>query len=117
MPHCNKSATAFANQIPVHYRLGLSGLLNPPTRFIYCLYSVFFSFLTPYTLFPFTCLFFVDLKPANPIARLISATSGSESTSISSVVEGRGAGSVLESVSVVTEAPLVGFDAPLVMEG
>lgn len=65
------------------YRLGLNGLLNPPTRFIYCLYSVFFSFLTPYTLFPFTLVFFVDLNPVNPIAFRISATSGSESSSTS----------------------------------
>lgn len=28
------------------YLLGLSGLLKPPRRFMYCLYSVFFSFLT-----------------------------------------------------------------------
>lgn len=29
------------------HRVGLSGLLKPPTRFMYCLYSVFFSFRTP----------------------------------------------------------------------
>ena len=60
---------------------GLSGRLNPPTRFMYCLYSVFFSFRTPYTLFPFTFVFFVDLKPANPIIRLNATVSGSESSS------------------------------------
>lgn len=27
--------------------LGDNGLLNPPTRFIYCLYSLFFLLLTP----------------------------------------------------------------------
>ena len=67
----------------LRYRLGLSGLLNPPTRFIYCLYSVFFSFLTPETLFPFTFVFFVDVNPVNPIALRISAISGSESASTS----------------------------------
>lgn len=74
----------------MYYRLGLNGLLNPPTRFIYCLYSVFFSFRTPYTLLPFTFVFFVDLNPVKPIARRISAISGSESRSISSL-EGLGA--------------------------
>ena len=67
----------------LRYRLGLNGLLNPPTRFIYCLYSVFFSFLTPDTLFPFTFVFFVDLNPVKPIALRISAISGSESASTS----------------------------------
>ena len=49
---------------------------------MYCLYSVFFSFLTPNTLFPLTLVFFVDLKPAKPISRCISGISVSESTSI-----------------------------------
>jgi len=88
---------------PSTYRLGLNGLLNPPTRFIYCLYSVFFSFRIPDTLFPFTFVFFVDLNPVNPIAFLIAAISGSESTSIS-FVEAFGSG--------VTEAPLVTFEVP-----
>lgn len=87
------------------YRLGLNGLLNPPTRFIYCLYSVFFSFRTPYTLFPFTLVFFVDLNPVNPIALRISATSGSDSASrsIRSVFPG-GFDCAVEAVVVV--APL-----------
>jgi len=86
---------------PAHYRLGLSGLLKPPTRFIYCLYSVFFSFPIPYTLFPFTFVFFVDLNPVKPIAFRIAATSGSESTSISS---GGASG------STAAEVPFVGFE-------
>ena len=63
------------------YRLGLSGLLNPPTRFMYCLYSVFFSFRTAYTSFPGTFVFFVVLNPAKPIMARICAISGSESSS------------------------------------
>ena len=63
------------------YLDGLSGLLKPPIRFMYCRYSVFFSFRTPYTLLPLTLVFFVDLKPANPIIRLKAAVSGSESSS------------------------------------
>ena len=47
---------------------------------MYCLYSVFFSFLTAYTLFPGTFVFFVDLKPANPIIFRIIASSGSSSS-------------------------------------
>lgn len=50
---------------------------------MYCLYSVFFSFLIPDTLFPFTLVFLVDLNPVNPIASRISAISGSESKSTS----------------------------------
>ena len=86
---------------PAHYRLGLNGLLKPPTRFMYCLYSVFFSFPIPYTLFPFTFVFFVDLNPVKPIAFRIAATSGSESSSTSSA---GGFG------STVVEVPFVGFE-------
>ena len=71
--------------------VGLSGRLNPPTRFMYCLYSVFFSFLTPYTLFPGTFVCFVVLNPTNPIAILIafvSSSSSGVSTSILSALAG-----------------------------
>lgn len=67
-----------------YHRLGLSGLLNPPTRFMYCLYSVFFSLLTPHTLLPLTLVFFVVVNPAKPIILRISAVSGSSSITIAS---------------------------------
>ena len=57
---------------------GLSGLLKPPTRFMYCLYSVFFSFLTAYNLsLPGTFVFFVDLNVANPIIFCICSCNSS----------------------------------------
>lgn len=46
---------------------------------MYCLYSVFFSFRTPYTSFPGTFVFFVVLNPPNPIIFRIIASSGSSS--------------------------------------
>lgn len=61
---------------------------------MYCLYSVFFSFLIPYTLFPGTFVCFVLRNPEKPIIFRISNISGSSSTSIASaswafvVVEG-----------------------------
>ena len=70
---------------------GLSGRLNPPMRFMYCRYSVFFSLRTPYTLFPGTLVFFVLLNLVKPmLRRIISSTSSSPtgpslSTSISSL--------------------------------
>ena len=67
------------------YLLGLRGLLNPPTRFMYCRYSVFFSFLTAYTLFPGTFVFCVVLNVAKPIVFRNRAVSGSESTSMAAV--------------------------------
>jgi hypothetical protein len=61
-----------------HSLVGLSGLLNPPTRFMYCLYSVFLSFLTPYNLsFPGTFVFFVLLNPTKPINLFIAVSSSS----------------------------------------
>jgi hypothetical protein len=117
IPSHNGTPTFPKNQFlqlsdPFIHRLGLSGLLNPPTRFIYCLYSVFFSFLTPETSFPFTFVFFVDANPANPIARLIAAISGSESTSmLSSSAEAFGSGVTEEA------APLVGFEVPFLSGG
>lgn len=77
-------------QTGAHILVGLSGLLNPPTRFMYCLYSVFLSFLTPYSLsLPGTFVFFVLLKPLKPI-NLFIAVSSSSSGSI-----GAGASSAL----------------------
>ena len=74
-----------------NHRLGLNGRLNPPTRFMYCRYSVFFSRRTPLTLLPLTFVFFVDLKPAKPICARSAAVSGSASSSMSiSVVGGPG---------------------------
>lgn len=52
---------------------------------MYCLYSAFFSFLTPYTLFPGTFVCFVLRNPEKPIIFRISIISGSSSTSIASV--------------------------------
>ncbi len=57
--------------------------MNPPTRFIYCRYSVFFSLRTAYTLFPGTLVFLVVRNRANPFICRSNATSGSESSSIS----------------------------------
>lgn len=61
-----------------HNLVGLKGLLNPPTRFMYCRYSVFLSFLTPYNLsFPGTFVFLVLLKPTKPITLFIAVSSSS----------------------------------------
>lgn len=73
-------------------RQGLSGRLKPPIRFMYCLYSVFFSFRTPYTSFPGTCVFFVLLNRLKPMyfrmtASISSSSTGPSSTSISSFDE------------------------------
>jgi hypothetical protein len=68
----------------MHHSEGLSGRLNPPTRFIYCLYSVFFSFLTPYIWLPGTFLLCVVLKPVKPIIFLSRASSSSSSIAIAS---------------------------------
>ncbi len=73
-------------QRPHHSRLGLNGLLNPPTRFMYCRYSVFFSLRTPDTSFPGTFVFFVVLNPPNPIVFRIIAPSGSSSASVSTCI-------------------------------
>lgn len=61
------------------YRFGLNGLLNPPTRFMYCLYVVFFSFLTAYISFPGTFVFFVLRNRVNPRAFFIARSSSSSS--------------------------------------
>lgn len=94
----------FRNPIPSAPRphlLGLKGLLNPPTRFIYCLYSVFFSFLTPNALFPGTFVFFVVLNVAKPIIFRIRAISGSESTSMAVVELGLVVGDLVPLVPLV----------------
>jgi len=69
-----------------HIREGLSGRLNPPTRFIYCLYCVCLSFLTAYSLsFPGTFVFFVLRKLAKPMTFFISASSSSSSSASSCI--------------------------------
>lgn len=67
----------------LNYRPGLNGRLNPPTRFMYWRYSVFFSFLIPPALFPGTRVFFVVPKPPKPIMACIALSPSSSSTTTS----------------------------------
>lgn len=61
-------------------RDGLSGLLNPPCRFMYCRYSVFFAFVTAPALFPATFFPFVLPNSPKPIIAFIAAISSSSSS-------------------------------------
>ncbi len=61
-PPPSTSLSLDRNPAQPNYLLGLRGWLNPPTRFMYCLYSVFFSLRTALTLFPGTFWFLVVLE-------------------------------------------------------
>jgi hypothetical protein len=58
---------------------GLNGRLNPPVRFIYCLYCVDFSLRMPDTSLPGIFLFWVLLKVEKPISWRSRASSLSSS--------------------------------------
>lgn len=58
------------------YATKSSGRLNPPLRFMYCLYFRFRITWTPPTSLPSTFFPFVVSKPQNPIIFIISCSSG-----------------------------------------
>jgi hypothetical protein len=60
---------------------GLNGRLNPPVRFMYCLYFVDFSLRTADTLLPGIFLFCVVLKVEKPIIFRSNASSLSSPSS------------------------------------